>query len=288
MVLLIVYLLRITFENLWVIITLRRYVTLEEELWILLENGNRLYCHIHRPKRDNKWPGIVLVPSALNDGSVFDRWLSLNLRAKDIASHGYAVIHFDPEGRGRSDGTEDYGGSAHQNDLHTVLKYLSSLHYVNPNNVGMVSFSLGITMATGALARNPDGSEVKYLFDWEGPSNKYEVTMNNKIKFFKDYPTSNDTFWSSRQACNYIGRIRCGYFRFQCERDHVQGDYKQHAINLVNGALKGKAEWVKCNHNEVKFVIEEKRLKKDFWISSWSNQKLKMIQYINELCDRNN
>ncbi len=279
---------RITFENLWFIVSLSKYATLEEELWLTLNKGNRLYCHIHRPKGNNKWPGIVLVPGGLNDGVIFDRWFSLNLRAKDIASQGYAVIHFDPEGRGKSDGKEDFGGNVHQNDLHTVLKYFSSLHYVDANNIGVISFSLGITMATGALAKEPYAPEVKYLFDWEGPSNKYEITMNDKVEFFKDYPTSNDTFWSLRQACNYIGRIRCGYFRFQCQRDHVQGNYKQHALNLINGALKGKAKWVKCNNNELKSVIEEKGLKKDFWISSWANQKLKMMQYINQLRDKNN
>lgn len=275
--------LKITFENLWFIIKLQKYPTLEEEQWLRLNSGNRLYCHIHRPVENKRWPGIVLVPGSLSDGSVFDKWICLNLRANDIASQGYVVIHFDPEGRGKSDGREDYGGSVHQDSLLHILKYLSSLPYVDSNNIGVVSFSYGITMSASALASHSHNPEVSYLFDWEGPSNKYEITMNNSIDFFKAYSITNDDFWSSRQACNFISEIRCGYFRYQCQRDHIQGSYKQHAIDLINIALKGKAKWVRCNDTKITGVIDEKGLKRNFWVSPWSNQKKKMMQYINQL-----
>ena len=44
---------------------------------------------------------------------------------------------------------------------------------MDTNNVGVVSFSFGITTAAGCLGRHPE-LEVKYLIDVEGPS--YSVT----------------------------------------------------------------------------------------------------------------
>ena len=280
------FLLRVSFENLWVVGKYGKHETSEEELWITSKKGDRLFCHIHRAVGKNIWPGIVLVPAGLEGGFIFDQWFSLNLRAEDMAAQGYAVIHFDPAGRGRSGGVEDFGGEEHQENLATVFNHFSSLPYVDSDNMGIASFSLGITMAAGALVGCTPRIRAKYLFDWEGPSNKYEITMNDTIEFFQEYPVSDDHFWSQRQACNSIEKIGCGYFRYQSWRDHVQRGYKGHAIALLNAALKGNAEWVKCNDYELNHDLKENSLEKKFWVSPWVNQKLKMIQYINKLRER--
>ena len=77
-----------------------------EENWI--ENpttGIKLYTHIHYPNgvtSGKKYPGIVLIPGAINSSAVFDR----RGEASILALQGYVVLHWDPEGRGKSGGME--------------------------------------------------------------------------------------------------------------------------------------------------------------------------------------
>jgi hypothetical protein len=274
---------RISYENLYFMAICRKYSNVEEEVWVTGKNGRKLYCHIHRPFKGSRWPGLVLVPGGLDGGSIFDKWFCLNLRARDLASQGYVVIHFDPEGRGKSEGREDFGGLLHQSNLDSILEFFAGLDYVDSSNIGVVSFSLGLTIAAGTLARKGNYPKVKYLFDWEGPSNKHEITRKDRIEVFKEHPTSDEDFWSSREPIKYIGDVTCGYFRFQCRKDHVQLDYKKHAEDLLMGAVRGKAKWVICNGIKLGKDINERDLDDSLWIPYWSNQKLRMINYINRL-----
>lgn len=254
--------------------------TTEEAFYI--NSGKRLYCHLHRPKGNGKFPGIVLLPGAMDSGDRFDKWRAL-IRADCIASQGFIAMHFDLSGRGRSEGEEDYWGQRHQEDLRNVLDYLFEYQNVDKENIGVLSLSIGITIAAGALAGYEKNDRVKYLFDWEGPSNRFITTLNDTHPPFKDLPTSNDSFWRTREARNFIGQIRCGYFRYQCERDHVQGAFKGHAIEMLNLANKGCAAWTRCNDNPPNIDYEEDKVGEYHWIPEDEDHMALIIRYIKEI-----
>ena len=102
------------------------------------------------PGPSNPAPGIVLVPDVTSAGTTFDS----NGMADSLASDGFAVLHFDAEGRGRSSGTEDYDGYVHQDGLAACVAVLAARPYVDSQNLGIYSRGYGITMATGMIARH--------------------------------------------------------------------------------------------------------------------------------------
>lgn len=260
---------------------LQRYNSIiVEEIWLPIGSGKKLYLHIHRPEAEGVFPAVVLVPGAEEAGTSFDKgWL----RADDIASAGIISVHFDPEGRGKSDGEENYWGPVHQGNLHMVLEHVSSLSYIDKDSIGILSFSIGIIIASGAVARYRDKIRVKYLIDWEGPSNRYNTTKNDTHEPLKRFPTSNNDFWDVREASRYIGNMDCDYLRFQGESDHVQGLYKGHAIELVNNAIKGGVKWTRCNDNPPNIIYDEKLLNTYNWMPKWADHRAIMLKFIMEL-----
>lgn len=216
-------------------------------------SGVDLYCHIHRPTAFDPgavYPGIVLVPGGVADGGSFDT----GNRAQNYADLGFIVMHFDPDGRGDSTagGTytnENYCGSLHQDGLRTVLQYLKDLPESDDLNLGIVSSSFGITMASGVLARYPGNPLVKFLMDWEGPADRTDTA---KPTGHVPYAPSDDVRWSEREAAGFISSFAGYYLRVQTERDHVQTN-NLHAIQLVNLATDtpygggGRCLWTRVN-----------------------------------------
>ena len=267
-------------------LTLGRYSGVEplktsfREVCIDSSRGYGLYAHIHGPAVPGTYPGVVFVPGANSAGTDYDR--GAGLRAADVASCGFVVLHYDPSGRGRSGGQEDYWGPVHQEELSAVVGFFSRLEEVDRGRIGILSFSIGVIIATGALANYPmDG--VKYLFDWEGPSNRFNTTRNDTHEPLREFPTSDDGFWDSREAARFIGKIRCGYFRYQAEIDHMQGTNKGHAIELINNAQKGSALWTRCNDNPAGAVFDEKGPGRYRWVPESLNHKGQMIRYLTEI-----
>ncbi len=256
------------------------YKTACNELWIELPTGYKIYAHIHSPIGRGRYPGIIIVPGADSPGTDYDK--GLGLRAEDLASCGFSVLHYDPSGRGKTDGKEDHWGYIHQQELSYVIDYFTKLPIVMNDNVGILSFSIGIIIASGAQARFP-ASSIKYIFDWEGPSNRFNTTKNNTHKPLKNFPTSREDFWNDREAARFISEIRCGYFRYQAEIDHVQGNYKGHTVELLNKATKGKAAWTQCNDNPVNILFDENKIQEYNWVSSRLNHKGQILKYLLEL-----
>lgn len=254
--------------------------TAYKEIWIKTPPGRSIYAHIHSPVTPGKFPGVVFVPGGGSPGTDYDK--GNGVRAKAVASLGFVVLHYDPSGRGKSGGKEDYWGTIHQQELSWVVDYLSRLPMLKEDDIGIMSFSIGIIIASGALARFPIPN-VKYLFDWEGPSNRFNATKNDNHKPLKDFPTSNDEFWKEREAARFISEIRCGYFRYQADDDHVQGKYKGHAIELLNNAANGKAVWTRCNDNPVNTVFDEKKLDGYDWVPRHLNHKGRILKYLLEV-----
>ncbi|MCC7075751.1 MAG: hypothetical protein IT198_01365 [Acidimicrobiia bacterium] len=96
---------------------------------------------------------VVMVPGGANGA---DKFLQPPGDGQAIADAGNLVVVFDPDGRGRSEGVEDADGYTQQDGLAAVVRLAVSLPDDDADRVGIVSYSYGVTMATGALARHPD------------------------------------------------------------------------------------------------------------------------------------
>ncbi len=190
-------------------------------------------------------PALVLVPGGSGDSSSFRKPRG---EAQAFAQAGYVVVVFDPDGRGQSGGQEDYNGYIQQDGLAAVIRFAATLPGVDPSRIGLVTYSYGITMGAGALARYPD-LPVAFLLDWEGPANRNDTggCDGAGLGHLKQVAScSDEAFWSQREASAFIGQIRVPYQRIQSERDHVQPD-NTHAIVMVNNAVNGGVPWVRLN-----------------------------------------
>ncbi len=218
----------------------------------------RLWAMVFSPAgagADKRCPAVVFIPGGLGFGSGMAR----TPLPRHLVHAGLVVGLFDPDGRGRSDGKEDWNGKVHQDGLNAFLRHLAGLEFVDRKNLGVVSSSLGLAMAAGALARYPDDPPVKYFIDDEGPSDRFYITKNDEPRFVRilnGHTTKDADWWAEREAVRWIGAARCAYLRLQHERDHVHGENKQHAIDMIQAAThvksggKGQSPWTRLNGPE--------------------------------------
>ena len=221
----------------------------------------KLYTHIHYPNEvlsGKKFPGIVLIPGAINSSAVFDR----RGEASMLAMQGYVVLHWDPEGRGKSSGVEDAAGYAHQDGLHTVLEYLASLPYVDKEKIGVVSYSYGITFS-GGVVRYPHGPKIRFWLDWEGPSDK--ISIEKPIKQMPNrqhlplHDLHDEEYWIEREAVRFLKYLPCPYLRIQSAQDHAQPD-NEHCVQCINTATnqkyrgEGISPWTRVNDGDMNRV----------------------------------
>jgi pimeloyl-ACP methyl ester carboxylesterase len=145
--------------------------------WVTNESGaSRLFTQVILPKNaTGKLPALVLVPGGVGDSSDF----TARPIAQILADQGYAVVIFDPDGRGKSSGKENLNGHIHQDGLAAVIRFAATLPVVDAARIGLVTYSYGITMGSGALARHPD-LPVRFLIDWEGPANRQYTTSRGR------------------------------------------------------------------------------------------------------------
>jgi hypothetical protein len=220
-----------------------------ETLWVVNPtSGCSLYVHIHRPAGAGpaaQVPAVVLVPDLSSAGTTFDGF------ADSLASDGFAVLHFDADGRGRSGGTEDYDGYKQQDGLAACLESLAVRTYVDSDNMGIYSRGYGIVMATGMVARHQTPS-VKFLMDFEGPSDRYQTSSDSGGHV--PVPVDSDAFWLEREAGRFIKNVPGAYLRFQTATDHTgRIPDNHHAIALIDSATatehggSGIAIWTRVN-----------------------------------------
>ncbi len=224
-------------------------------------SGCSLYAHIHRPayaSADSTVPGVVLVPGGSGDGHGFD---STGM-ADNIATEGFAVLHFDPDGRGLSDSfPEDYDGHVHQDGLLACLRHLAAQDYVDTVNLGIMSWSYGVTMASGMMARHRDSARVKFLLDWEGPSDRSQTCADSGGHV--PVPADSEEFWVEREAARFMTGIRSAYLRMQTEVDHNPDiTDNRHCIALIDSATdfihggSGTSPWTRVNDSTMNGVNE--------------------------------
>jgi len=209
-------------------------------------SGASLVVYVNTPANaSSPSPALVLVPGGSGGSSSFRR---PNAEFDAFAQAGYVVVVFDPDGRGQSTGTEDYNGFIQQDGLAEVIRFAANLPGVDPSRIGLVTYSYGITMGAGALARHPD-LPVAFLIDWEGPANRNDTggCDSGGMGHLQDVASCTDeAFWAQREASTFIAQIRVPYQRIQSEIDHVQPD-NAHAILMVNNAVSGGVPWVRLN-----------------------------------------
>jgi hypothetical protein len=225
-----------------------RVGVIEEELRLVSGAGYPLHVHLHRPTGPARpRPSVLLCPGIDAPGSVFDGWKEV-LNATEVARLGLLVAHFDPAGRGRSWGVEDQGGPEHQDDVRTVLRFLLGRPDTIPERSGVISISMGVAMAVGALARYGEELPVGWLLDWEGPSDREIITAGGRLmKPAMGHGSNDETWWGPREAVRHVGRLRCGYLRFQAERDHAQPGELRHALRMMQAAEAGSLPWFQLN-----------------------------------------
>jgi len=229
-----------------------------ERFWVTNPtSGARLLVQVVRPvSAAPSSPVLVLVPGGRGDSSGF---LAARAGASDadlLAGHGFVVVVFDPDGRGESEGVENDDGFVHQDGLAAVIRFAAALEGVDSARVGLVSYSYGVTMATGALARYPD-LPILFYIDWEGPANRNDTGGCDaaRLGHLKERSCDDEAFWSEREASTFIRLIRVPYQRLQSRLDHVQPDL-DHALLLVANATAaeygggGQSPWTRLNDLE--------------------------------------
>ena len=218
-------------------------------------SGARLYVRVIQPLGWDRGalPALVAIPGGTGDSSDF---LGPPDRVQGIADGGFAVIVFDPDGRGRSEGEEDQNGYTHQDGLAEIVRFVAALPEVDEMQIGMVSWSYGVTMAAGALARHPD-LPVRFLIDWEGPANRDDTggCGDDAVGHLQGHPCDDEDFWREREASIFALDLRVPYQRLQSAKDHAQPD-NDHAVLMINNATDeaygghGKAPWTRLNDLE--------------------------------------
>lgn len=227
----------------------RQGVPFGEETFSLVSTaGYRIETKIFRPVGDGPHPAVLLVPGTNDGHKVFEGW-SQPINAKEVASMGWIVMTFDPAGRGESWGEENYGGLEHQDNVRIALRHLAVQADVDQNRLGVLSISLGLCMACGALA-NWSENPAKWLLDWEGPSDREIITSGGRILTpALGHSLRDDTYWFPREAQRNVEGLSCGYWRLQAQPDHAQGEDVRHAERMMAAASASSLPWFQINRH---------------------------------------
>jgi len=242
-------------------------------------NGVEIAIRIRKPEGDGPFP--VLIGVAGGEGYyAFVSELSDGLLEEEIV-----VVDFAPQGRAESDGDDNYHGYVHQDDLKAVVDLVYSLSFVQKDSIGILSYSYGVVLATGALARYPD-LPVAFLIDWEGPYcpgkelqqglENDEAWAYDAFRFLSDgrepIPEElshlvlhggsiyDEAYWEERDASRFAADIPCPYLRVQFDQDHAQGSNKTHMIAIINAATTRSGQWTRLNDNPPNIIYSEEEL----------------------------
>ncbi|MDP2305785.1 MAG: hypothetical protein Q8P18_07135 [Pseudomonadota bacterium] len=192
-------------------------------------------------------PGVVISP-AIHHGVAELETFASAVTAAEVARLGYAVLTFDPAGRGDSWGEEDFGGPEHQDDLRVAIRALMAAPGVT--SVGVLALSYGIVAAVPALVLGAEAEAlpVRWLVDWEGPSDREIITTGGtRLVPAAGHALTDEDYWRPREPVRHIGALRCGYVRLQAWPDHAQPGELRHAERMMDAAAKGTAPWFQIN-----------------------------------------
>lgn len=207
-------------------------------------SGAKLMVYVDLPAGEGPFPGVVMMPAGFAAGGDYPSQAEI----AEFTSRGYAVVRWDPDGRGQSGGQEDAGGLDHQEGLREVIRLAIDHPRIADDQVGVVSYSMGISAASQALATDNPGAV--FLIDWEGPASRIwtagcgqDTTKKSKHHGACD----DDSYWQYREASAHIGKLRVPYQRVQSARDHVHKADWGAAKEMVDAAIAGGVPWVRLN-----------------------------------------
>ena len=215
-----------------------------QEFWLTNASGYRIHGHVHEPEDEQPRPAVVLVPGSGLSGGIFCTRHYL-LSANELAHSGVRAIHFDPVGRGRSWGHDDFCGAEGQDSLRAILDFVHTLRRVDRKHVGVVSFSSGLCLAVPCLTEHSERLGTNFLLDWEGPASRQEILRGGPLPPAARTAMAHDPehFWSLREPIQWIDRLPCNYIRLQGRADHSLGTGGQQcALRLVSAATQGEAK----------------------------------------------
>ncbi len=255
-------------------------------------SGCSLYVHIHRPAYagpESRVPGVIFVPGGNGYGSQLDSTTTPN----DIASDGFAFLHFDPDGRGQSSAyPENYDGYVHQDGMHACLSLLAGREYVDTSRLGVYTRFYGITMGSGMIARYAE-PRVKFLLDIEGSADRYRTAEDSGGHV--PMPTEDDSFWQEREAARFMKQVPGAYLRVQTRVDsNMRNLANRHCIQLIDSATAfayggaGISAWTRVNDslmnpsNQIYTVSDP-----PVWIPEIQEVQnyIRVLLYLHELAD---
>lgn len=223
----------------------------------------RQSVRIHEPMDAGEtiFPAVIFVPGGSGNGRSFDKATEGNVSQADtLAANGMVVITYSPLGTEEND-TEplDHQGYADQDGLAAIITATKQLTTVDSRQIGIASFSYGITGASGALSRYPD-LDMIFLVDWEGPSSRAYTTFDCKGAAampegeedtrVSSISCTDEDFWAEREAVKMIGDAQVEYYwRIQTKEDHAQSTYG-HTLEMINAAVSA-IPWVRVNDGQV-------------------------------------
>ncbi|HBR80577.1 MAG: hypothetical protein UX09_C0034G0004 [Candidatus Uhrbacteria bacterium GW2011_GWE2_45_35] len=232
----------------------------QDEFWVVNPNSNtELLVKLFYPQNFEENDSIdllVLVPGGNSNSTSFT---SGSKNAASLTEAGLAILIFDPDGRGESEGEENQNGYVQQDGLAAIIEFAAKdLPDAKINKIGVVSFSFGVSMASGALSRYPN-LPVSFYIDWEGPvdRNDFAGCDNDRVGHLRNKVDCGDeAFFAEREAVNFIPKLEIPYWRLQSETDHAQPDVLS-AVRAINAALGGSVPLVGLNENEIKASLSE-------------------------------
>ncbi|MFT4976010.1 MAG: pimeloyl-ACP methyl ester carboxylesterase, partial [Myxococcota bacterium] len=221
---------------------------LERTDWVTNPTSNaKLAAFAVSPVGEGPFPAIVIVPGGTKEGS---RALRPPEWAAFVAA-GFAVVTFDPDGRGESDGEEGRNGFAQQDGLSAIIDWAAARPEINGEQIGVLSLSYGVTMAMGALTRHE--TPAKFLIDWEGPANRSFTAGCGGRELrgggggvTEGISCEDEAFWSEREASSMVGALTVPYLRVQFTEDHAQPD-AQSSLAMIHAARAGSVPWSSVN-----------------------------------------
>ena len=217
--------------------------------------GALLETTIYAPKdasSSHMYPAVILVPGGTVGKSGFSEGKGPSgiSKAETISSAGFVTLTFSPDGREGSTGTEQYNGYNSQDGLYEEYRFLKEYEGVDEDNIGLVSYSYGVALASGMLGRyQPD---IRFFIEWEGPVNRYYVSIGCKgsVSAVQSGVTCNDNdYWNEREALRFVPYFPIDYFVIlQSSDDHVQPTV-QHSVDMNNKAIQ-YLPWTRVNGQE--------------------------------------
>lgn len=244
----------------------------------------RLAVWLLTPSGAGPFPALVMVPGGLH-GS---RTMMKDVELASFLDKGIALVLFDPDGRGRSGGTEDMGGTVQQDGLAAVLAWAKARPEIDAARLGVLTLSYGITMGAGTLARYPHAA--RFLIDWEGPADRtFDRCSTLKAPRPDGMPwgaCDDDEWWRWREAARSIKLVRVPYLRVEFKRPHGRGDNIGAAVAMVQAARAGGVPWVRVNSGQVNAdvrsrsdlrLLDNDRIRRGQALSAYALEMIRMV-----------